>query len=122
MESTANNAVTTEGFTDPYGSLWCVVGDEDDYIALDYYIDHFSKRVLLHAVLNCESSAFIQNFKTPHWYPYNEAIEAARELEGEAVSWCVENGVPMDREGWNTDPEAFYEAVSQSVLRALGGK
>lgn len=122
MEATANEVVDTEGFTDPYGSLWCVVGNDDDYIALDFYIDHFSKRVLLHAVLNCETSAFIQNFQTPHWYPYQEAIDAARELEGAAVGWCIENDVALDREGWNTEPEAFYNAVSKSVLRAMGGK
>lgn len=100
--------------TDPYGLLTFSVGNEDDFICFDYHVQEDGK-VILHSVLNCETSSFIENFEHPAIYEAKEAVAVAIEMVDRAVEWCKENKVKHCQKGWGQDPYYFSRMVNYTV-------
>lgn len=114
--------------TDPYGKLEFVIGSEDDFVCFDYQTEPEQEVIILHAVLNCETGSFIQDFSKRAVWPIDNtegvmamnAAEAAKALVEEALDWCAENDVEHDAEGWNQDP--YYFARYIESLCKTGGR
>jgi len=99
--------------TDPYGLLEYAIGSEDDFICFDFLV--LPKTVVLHSVLNSETGHFIQDFYPPQSVAREVAASIAKEMCEEALSWCGENEVEHDTEGWNQDPMYFARCVEDVV-------
>jgi len=82
--------------TDPYGSLSYCVGNEDDFWCFDYHIEN--DYVLLHAVINSETGAFIQDAEKVVVYK-SIAMEKALEMVDAAIEWCNDNDISPEEQG-----------------------
>jgi hypothetical protein len=99
--------------TDPYGALTFAVGSEDDFWCFDY--DRHDDMVRLHAVINSETGSFIMDAEMPVEVPAAEAIDYAQGLVDQALEWCAENGVIIDVDGWNQEPDFFVQSIRKQL-------
>lgn len=95
--------------TDPYGLLRWIIGDEDDFICFDFAVLDNGYAVL-HSVVNCETSGFIQDLAYVV-VSVQDMVEVARQLTAEAVEWCVENEIELEYDDEARNPDGFVISV-----------
>jgi hypothetical protein len=106
--------------TNPYHHLEFVIGNGDDFWCFDYASTTDGK-IRLHAVVNCETSHFIEDAETPVEVPPSEAVSVAQGMVDAAISWmangwdCIDGVIEHDTEGWNQDPQYFVRCVQAYV-------
>ena len=109
--------------TDPYGSLRApefAVGSSDDFVCFD--VGYLRKgAVVIHAVVNCETTYSIEDFAPPKEVPIKDAFRVAVDMIQAALDWCAVNDITHDQEGWNQDPYYFVRHVAQLVIYSKGG-
>lgn len=98
--------------TDPYRYLCWVIGSEDDFWCFDFVVSECKRYVKIHAVINCDTSGWIENAETPVIVPADEAPAVARRLWDAGINWCRENQVVIDA-NWHqiSFPRALDEAL-----------
>jgi len=98
--------------TDPYGNLYYVIGNEEDFVCLDYWVDCENDLVVLHAVVNSETGGFIQRFAYEITTCKN-ALDVAQGVIDHAFDWCAENGVRVPC--GNDDDVRFLEDLNNTI-------
>lgn len=106
--------------TDPYGKLEWVVGNADEFICFDYYVDMVKNTITLHSVVNSQSGGFIEDLQKPITVPCEEAYGKVISMVDSAWLWCSENGVKHDTKGWNQDAQYFVRVIHAVAMMMAG--
>ncbi|QLE46494.1 hypothetical protein FD723_40495 (plasmid) [Nostoc sp. C052] len=96
--------------TDPYGKLEWSIGDDNDFICFDC-TSLPCRQVAIHAVTNCETASFIEDFDYLI-VSGDQAIAVAQDLIAQATNWCLENDVNFS----SNEAHSFVEYVQQVTL------
>jgi hypothetical protein len=109
--------------TSPYGHLAFACGTEDDFYCFDWAPIETSKGefVVLHSVINCETSSFIE---TADYLvmPANTdqdrraILKAAFGILDQAYEWVYNTEDTHDADGWNQDPHFWIADISESLF------
>lgn len=111
-------------WTSPYGFLEFAIGDSKNFWCFDFEEVNAGPRghfVVLHAVCNSESGAFIMDtgyrvLPSNTYHEHKQVVAAANEMREAALSWCAANRVAHDRAGWNQNDRYFPIAVAAALF------
>lgn len=111
-----------EAGIDPYGHLAWGIGDEDDFVCLDWGTievvsgaDVKATFFIFQSVVNSETGSFIMEYGYEEMVKPEDAVRVAIGMVDWAYEWCYDNEVEIDHPGWNYSGYRFVEDVKRAV-------
>jgi hypothetical protein len=114
--------------TSPYGALHFAVGNEDDFICMDYATitgKDGENYIVIDATINSETGCFIESFDYGIVKAGEGAANFALSIVDRAIEWLYmdpDSQIEHDKKGWNQDEYYFYRCVYVAEQNLCGDK